>query len=1153
MDASDAVYLPFSNDGHDPHNGPKHCSVRGCTQFVPDDSQHKMCDTCRGRHRIYASTKRARRKLEKAAITARNGQEPLDDSNSGLSTPAVIESTWIADNMDIFPKELPNTTSQSTTVDPSSSIPPSILSESWNQSIDPRLFSEDSSRHLSIHQTSSSSELANALTLPPPRPSIQAESVTDTNHLPAEGAENITENQSTPVANDATPQDSVEGLTRPCSVRGCKSSLPLAYQYKMCPHCRTRYRFYGNTKRAKWKTEREALDREMASLRDAEDRRRELEGLPPLADNPDELHAWELSIIDEQVPQVNDGISHLTPTANTQPESSSDSASASYTSALPIAGVYSAMIGSIDTPDSVSPHPHLNTLSTMGQLGTLPARMCTVSHCHKILPGHYRYKRCEQHRLQNRQHSKLKRVREKGVNSIGAGQGVANTEDMAATSQTAMEDGTVKTQEDKEQASASVTDEKRKDNATEADKAVVATEGLGFDATSHIDINRKVPEAKSRAQMNQLSKFLCVTDDCQNLLFPGVRWRTCEECREMDRLRKLAVRQQLKAAENAYWKGVTQTLSAARKASEMTAPSGIEIQATSSSSNEPPVVVNQLEEENGDDDAEGESDIGDEEEESPVVGLKLVYDSKATNTHDPAPPMPAPASPTVTALTTSPTVPITASVSTPDSTQTSSKTSISTPTSSDAQSNSGPFRPYYRKERMQVQPPMYLSPNFHTIIKQKQQVVQGDNVTAVQGQFSKFRVQLVPDAPAPLPTQTMIPTWDIQTKTPVPNEEVHVPSDAPQAVTEKPAPAQSATDISSEVGAADEVANATPTATVPTSAPFVYKTPARKTINEVTPTRVSGKGKKKSASKPAGPNAGLATVATSPTSVSTPHGTIGVLGLSSSYPYYPYYMPPYSYPHFPSIPFPASNSLPNPQPPIASSSTAAIPGSANFLPYTYSPQVLGLGPLIGGYPYLPPRYTLTGQNPISGQQPHVTLPPSSLAFKGYPIIIPPPGIQLSAPPPTTSVVATETTVPTPHDSQKETPSSKSATPTPEAEVVELTYHNLGTESFSETMDKPTRKRRKVVPDYLEKHKAIQAEKTAMLGMTGAPKNLDSSVTPMMSPEDELESLQEDINHTTQSDSGPAVDHTDTIKVPSATMRDENVSAYPPLRNARETL
>lgn len=36
-----------------------------------------------------------------------------------------------------------------------------------------------------------------------------------------------------------------------------------------------------------------------------------------------------------------------------------------------------------------------------------------------MLPGLYRYKRCEQHRLQNRYHSRLKRVREKVVKAIG--------------------------------------------------------------------------------------------------------------------------------------------------------------------------------------------------------------------------------------------------------------------------------------------------------------------------------------------------------------------------------------------------------------------------------------------------------------------------------------------------------------------------------------------------------------------------------------------------------------------------------------------------------------------------------------------------------------------------------------------------------------
>ena len=47
----------------------------------------------------------------------------------------------------------------------------------------------------------------------------------------------------------------------------------------MCPPCRTRYRTYGTTKRAKWKAEREAFDREMAGLRVAEDERRQGLGL----------------------------------------------------------------------------------------------------------------------------------------------------------------------------------------------------------------------------------------------------------------------------------------------------------------------------------------------------------------------------------------------------------------------------------------------------------------------------------------------------------------------------------------------------------------------------------------------------------------------------------------------------------------------------------------------------------------------------------------------------------------------------------------------------------------------------------------------------------------------------------------------------------
>ena len=50
-------------------------------------------------------------------------------------------------------------------------------------------------------------------------------------------------------------------------------------------------------------------------------------------------------------------------------------------------------------------------------ISALPTRMCTVSHCHTMLQGQYPYRRCERHRMQNRHHSKLKRVRDKEVKS----------------------------------------------------------------------------------------------------------------------------------------------------------------------------------------------------------------------------------------------------------------------------------------------------------------------------------------------------------------------------------------------------------------------------------------------------------------------------------------------------------------------------------------------------------------------------------------------------------------------------------------------------------------------------------------------------------------------------------------------------------------
>ena len=58
---------------HPPADSVHYCSVRGCTAVLPMDYTHKMCESCRGRHRIYASTKRAKRKQEKAMLGVQAG------------------------------------------------------------------------------------------------------------------------------------------------------------------------------------------------------------------------------------------------------------------------------------------------------------------------------------------------------------------------------------------------------------------------------------------------------------------------------------------------------------------------------------------------------------------------------------------------------------------------------------------------------------------------------------------------------------------------------------------------------------------------------------------------------------------------------------------------------------------------------------------------------------------------------------------------------------------------------------------------------------------------------------------------------------------------------------------------------------------------
>jgi hypothetical protein len=60
--------LPEPPPDPEPQPDLKECSVRGCHQKVPISAHTKMCEGCRGRHRVYATTKRMKRKQEKAAL-----------------------------------------------------------------------------------------------------------------------------------------------------------------------------------------------------------------------------------------------------------------------------------------------------------------------------------------------------------------------------------------------------------------------------------------------------------------------------------------------------------------------------------------------------------------------------------------------------------------------------------------------------------------------------------------------------------------------------------------------------------------------------------------------------------------------------------------------------------------------------------------------------------------------------------------------------------------------------------------------------------------------------------------------------------------------------------------------------------------------------
>ncbi|KAI0944839.1 hypothetical protein AcW1_001672 [Taiwanofungus camphoratus] len=463
----------------------RHCSVRGCGNVLGPDYTLKMCDSCRGRHRVYASTKRAKRKLEKAALGAANGYVfmPQDDA-------ADDEANDDDRTRQRYPYE----------------------ASTWDHSsIDPALFSHDS-------------ELANALTLPASTsqsPRISTDGCADarrngqqqlsplhvgTSLSSGINATTINNNTSgspslTKLATSTSAPAALDAPSLPprfCSIKGCKALVSGNSFFKMCQGCRDRYRSYGTTKRAKWKREKEFAVAELQKMRNEDDMRRAEAGLPPLPQT--QQHEWREWQADG--------------TTTVQPP----------------------------TPTPDPPTPSI----------PLPPRMCTVSHCREILPGDYQYLRCERHRIQNRHHSKLKRVRDKeskaqAFDGWAAAVGVSASASAAGTravsEELAMESDAEPGQDhdhepdhdhdhDHPQDQDQDQDASGQDVPAEPEGQEVNANAAGGVDTPFGEPRTGIPPA---ARGTRRTNHVCSIKACCNLLSPSNPWKMCDSCRARDR------------------------------------------------------------------------------------------------------------------------------------------------------------------------------------------------------------------------------------------------------------------------------------------------------------------------------------------------------------------------------------------------------------------------------------------------------------------------------------------------------------------------------------------------------------------------------------------------------------------------------------------
>lgn len=263
-----------------------------------------------------------------------------------------------------------------------------------------------------------------------------------------------------------------------CSIKGCKTVLSGSIFYKMCEPCRSKYRNYGSKKRRKWKDDKDIAVAELERLQQ-EDMERINNGLP--VSRP--LHSPNV----EQILNQDRQPLHL------QPEWQFDLV-----------------------------QQHLAENSAASEVNI--ARMCTVSHCREILPPSHKYLRCERHRVQNRHHSKLKRVRDKESKARVVASWVAARVDQSpdSTQHIATPASTSDSESGSEDDSDNDTGHTRDDEDTAGSSHALNGGLLLFP-----------PGIRGKRRSNHV----CSMKTCQNLLSLESPWKTCEFCRLRDRAR----------------------------------------------------------------------------------------------------------------------------------------------------------------------------------------------------------------------------------------------------------------------------------------------------------------------------------------------------------------------------------------------------------------------------------------------------------------------------------------------------------------------------------------------------------------------------------------------------------------------------------------